>query len=39
LEIPITPVIKPVIDLVWNACGMPSSFHFDANGNRIAAIG
>jgi hypothetical protein len=35
LGTPIFPVVKPVIDLVWNACGMPSSLHFDADGNRV----
>jgi hypothetical protein len=35
LKTPIFPVVKPLIDLVWNACGMPSSLHFDADGNRL----
>jgi hypothetical protein len=30
---PIIPVLRPVLDLVWNACGMPSSLYFDAEGN------
>jgi hypothetical protein len=35
LETPSPPVIKPVIDLVWNACGMPSSLYLDADGKRM----
>jgi hypothetical protein len=33
LATPIIPVMKPVLDLVWNACGMPASLYFDAEGN------
>jgi hypothetical protein len=34
LDAPAPPVMKPVIDLVWNACGMPSSLYLDADGKR-----
>jgi hypothetical protein len=27
------PLLKPTLDLVWNACGSPSSPYFDAAGN------
>jgi hypothetical protein len=29
------PFLKPILDLVWNACGYPSSPFFDADGNWI----
>ena len=29
-------VLKPLFDLIWNACGLPSSTNFDADGNWIA---
>lgn len=28
--------LKPVFDLVWNACGIPSSLNFDKDGNWIS---
>jgi len=34
LQTPSPPVVKPVIDLVWNACGMPSSLYLDADGKQ-----
>ena len=27
------PLLKPVLDLVWNACGYDGSIYFDQNGN------
>jgi hypothetical protein len=36
VETPSTPtsqVLKPVFDLIWNACGFPGSTNFDENGN------
>jgi hypothetical protein len=29
-------VLRPLFDLIWNACGLPSSDNFDGNGNWIA---
>ena len=29
-------ILKPLFDLVWNACGEPRSLNFDENGNWIA---
>jgi hypothetical protein len=29
------PLLKPVLDLVWNACGYPASLYFDDAGNWI----
>lgn len=29
-------ILKPVFDLVWNACGEPRSLNFDENGHWIA---
>jgi hypothetical protein len=28
-------LLKPVLDLVWNACGYDASVYFDQNGNWI----
>jgi hypothetical protein len=28
-------ILKPILDLVWNACGYPCSLNFDSNGNWI----
>jgi hypothetical protein len=28
-------ILKPIFDLVWNACGMPASKNFDAEGNWV----
>lgn len=33
IEVPFVPVVKPIIDLVWNACGIGQSLYFDAEGN------
>jgi hypothetical protein len=33
LSAPIGPLLKPALDLVWNACGYTSSPHFDRAGN------
>ena len=35
LAAPTAPLLKPALDLVWNACGHPSSPHFDASGNWL----
>lgn len=32
-ETPPTQVLKPIFDLIWNACGYPSSKNFDRDGN------
>ena len=31
--LPADNILKAIFDLVWNACGYPSSKDFDANGN------
>jgi hypothetical protein len=33
---PPNQVLRPLFDLIWNACGLPSSTNFDASGNWIA---
>jgi hypothetical protein len=33
---PIGKILKPLFDLVWNACGFPSSRNFDSAGNWIS---
>ena len=33
---PEAKILKPLFDLVWNACGYPSSMNFDADGKWIA---
>lgn len=33
LATPADKILKPLLDLVWNACGYPESQNFDANGN------
>jgi hypothetical protein len=35
LVTPASQILKPLFDLIWNACGLPSSSNFDANGNWI----
>jgi hypothetical protein len=35
LSTPAAPLLKPTLDLVWNACGFPSSPYFDASGKWI----
>ena len=30
---PVSKILKPMFDLVWNACGLPMSMNFDAGGN------
>ena len=32
LDGPVDPIVRPLADLVWNACGMPQSLHFDEAG-------
>ena len=29
-------ILRPMFDLVWNACGFPRSFNFDEAGNWVA---
>jgi hypothetical protein len=36
LTTPVTTTLKPLFDLIWNACGLPSSQNFDVDGNWIA---
>ena len=31
-----TAILKPLFDIIWNACGHPSSLNFDTAGNWIA---
>ncbi|MFH1860286.1 MAG: ATP-binding protein [bacterium] len=33
--IPAETILKPMFDLVWNACGEPKSLNFDENDHRI----
>jgi hypothetical protein len=33
---PANQILKPLFDLVWNACGFPYSTNFDADGNWIS---
>ena len=35
LTTPAGQILKPLFDLIWNACGLPSSSNFDANGNWV----
>jgi hypothetical protein len=35
LSTPIAKILKPMFDLVWNACGFPGSENFDSEGNWI----
>ena len=35
LSQPAQKIVKPMFDLIWNACGKPSSENFDANGDWI----
>jgi hypothetical protein len=32
---PVGKVLKPIFDLVWNACGLPASKNFDSEGKWI----
>jgi hypothetical protein len=32
---PVGKILKPMFDLVWNACGLPASKNFDAEGNWV----
>ncbi len=34
-SMPVGKILKPLFDLVWNACGQPSSKNFDAEGNWV----
>jgi hypothetical protein len=34
-SMPVSNILKPMFDLVWNACGLESSWNFDANGNWV----
>ena len=33
--VPPVTILKPIFDLIWNACGEPRSLNFDENGNWI----
>jgi len=35
LSMPPGKILKPLFDLVWNACGLPSSKNFDSDGNWV----
>jgi hypothetical protein len=35
LSIPVGRILKPMFDLIWNACGFPSSENFDSDGSWI----
>jgi hypothetical protein len=35
LSTPVGKILKPLFDLVWNACGYPSSKNFDTGGNWV----
>jgi hypothetical protein len=35
LSIPVGKVLRPLFDVVWNACGLPRSENFDSDGNWI----
>ena len=32
---PVGRILKPIFDLVWNACGLPQSKNFDTQGNWV----
>jgi hypothetical protein len=34
-SMPVGKILKPLFDLVWNACGLPASKNFDADGNWV----
>jgi hypothetical protein len=34
-SMPVGQILKPMFDLVWNACGQPASKNFDAEGNWV----
>ncbi|MDR3715084.1 MAG: ATP-binding protein [Puia sp.] len=36
LSMPIAKILRPIFDLVWNACGYPRSENFDSEDNWIA---
>lgn len=35
LTTPVTTILKPMFDLIWNACGYPGSKNFDKNGQWV----
>jgi hypothetical protein len=35
LDTPAEKILKPLFDLIWNACGYPKSENFDSNGNWV----
>jgi hypothetical protein len=35
LTTPANRILRPLFDLIWNACGLPRSANFDENGNWI----
>ena len=38
LSVRVDQLLKPTLDLVWNACGVASSPYFDANGNWTGGV-
>jgi Putative DNA-binding domain len=36
LSMPVAKILRPIFDLVWNACGYPRSENFDSEDNWIA---
>jgi hypothetical protein len=34
-SMPVTKILRPLFDLVWNACGYPGSENFDSGDNWI----
>jgi hypothetical protein len=36
LSMPVAKILRPLFDLVWNACGYPRSENFDSEDNWIA---
>jgi len=35
LSMPVAKILRPIFDLIWNACGYPRSENFDSNDNWI----
>lgn len=35
LDIPIDKILKPIFDMIWNACGFEKSLCYDNNDNRV----
>jgi hypothetical protein len=32
LDVDVPQVMKPIFDMIWNACGFPRSFNYDTSG-------